>query len=258
MGSLTRKVSIFPDWDFVKADPGLEILKKHGNPPGRDERDLFAYLENCNFKDPDNSSGSKVFWIRREREGFFFANYKSNARPRSGTNFPYPQKPLASQRSQVIQQIVMNIYDRKVGHHQDLKFLKTIGYIDSDRVARFEKSIQISTTLSIVYLLLYRELPDSIATHIEEFTNYIKNFLNGWEVEGKVKNKFTQKWYAFANEAELGSNAEKNLAFAWRTIDYWMRTKSNNPSTDDELIYCHKTLNEVLAKIIYFSNSRIV
>jgi hypothetical protein len=121
---------------------------------------------------------------------------------------------------------------------------------------RFRKTIQISTTLSIVYLILYRELTGGIPQNIEEFTNFIENFLKEWLEEQKVEDKFTRTWFDFVNKRDIGATAKTYLGFSWRVVDYWMRAKNRNPSKDGELIYCHKTVAEIIGKILFFSHSK--
>jgi hypothetical protein len=138
-----------------------------------------------------------------------------------------------------------------------LNFLNTLQGIDEARMERFRKTIKISTTLSIVYLILYRELTGSIQKHIEEFTKFVGNFLKKWLLEAqKVEDKFTRTWYDLANKRDTGATAKTYLGFSWRIVDYWMRAKNNNPSKHDELIYCHKTVAEIIGKILFFSNSK--
>ncbi|PLW27506.1 hypothetical protein PCASD_17655 [Puccinia coronata f. sp. avenae] len=187
-----------------KVDEGVKILTDFGNRPGHDERDLFEHLKKCKPEGQVEYSGSHVFWIERTSEQKLFKNYN---RKTHGV-FPYPSTIDNTQRSQALLQIIMEIYDKKICHRHDLNFLNTLQGIDEARMERFRKTIKISTTLSIVYLILYRELTGSIQKQIEEFTKFVGNFLKKWLLEAqKVEDKFTRTWYDLANKRDTGATA---------------------------------------------------
>ncbi|PLW22746.1 hypothetical protein PCASD_11088 [Puccinia coronata f. sp. avenae] len=252
------------DWEFVKVKEGAAIINRYLEPPGeeRDEKDLFQFLEKRKKAKQENSA--EVFWIPREQEMDFFKKF--SAREFRLFSYPNPGSFTSAQRASAIQQIVLELYYSKVKAHQknDFKFLAGIAsqlsVIRPERIARVERIIRTSTVFSILYLLLYREQPASMNDHVLEFTNCVQGLLKGLRKKERTEEKLVMKWYDSINLRSFSS--EKQLTLSWATVDYWLRSMKHHltlPSPYNRRPpkkFCHKTLAEVVHKIIFFSNCK--
>jgi hypothetical protein len=181
--------------------------------------------------------------------------------------FPYPHEIKLAQRSSVIQEIMLNIYDKGIPLHESLMFVEKIESINAlsskaSRVDRIKTILKVSTVFFIMYLSMFAEHEGENLREeqVMSFMKIVEDLLKGLadQKERFVSNSdhhFDKIWYHLLHSSTVPDRtANRNISTAWKTFEYWMELKMKQKSLPAAR-YAHKCAIHVISlKIIFFSN----
>ncbi|KAA1078012.1 hypothetical protein PGT21_026714 [Puccinia graminis f. sp. tritici] len=280
------------DWSFVKVDPEPEDLNENQKKVEnlKHEQKLFEHLNGMRSK----PTPEKGFWIPRgDDQRIFFRNYHKQK-----NNLIYPREIVYFHRKVAVLHIIGRISREKLDLDQYFGFFSELekhlrlnlksnkgSFVRSNdlenplstRIEYMKKLTRVTTTLSILYLFLFREqayqMGGTFTTkiHIINFINFLKEFwenilnLNHNNEEFFHNNRFANQLHEVLNfrakkninDSQM-SNAAEVMQMSWHILAYWLQKIGKGSPIQSQKIPNHKSIVEIIHKIIFWLNFKTI
>ncbi|KAA1078013.1 hypothetical protein PGT21_026744 [Puccinia graminis f. sp. tritici] len=272
-------------WSFVKVDPDEDILKgkEEKSEELQPDKKLFKHLNGMR----SDANPEEGFWIPRGDQINFFKNYYTQRK-----NLVYPPKIICFHRKSGILYIILRISQEKLDLDQYFGFFKELekqlilnlesnkssfvrlDYLNNPLSIRMEymkKLTRITTTLTLIYISLFREHEGGsfkkmyILNHLNFFKELWEDvlnlsnegFFNQNEFAKQLHETLNYKTKRHINDSKM-SNAAELMRMSWHIFDYWLKNTGRGSKTKSGKIKNRKAIVEIIQKIIFWSNSQSI
>ncbi|KAI7943914.1 hypothetical protein MJO28_011442 [Puccinia striiformis f. sp. tritici] len=265
------------DWNWIIVDPSAEKASETQKKPGElnNSQNVFKCLNSLR-REP---LSGRIFWIPEGDEHAYLQDFHGQ---RGNNDMIYP--PVSdftpSQRQSGIIHIITRIADCKLDLERYMNCFsdvwvemksridvrnKTAYQVENalqQRISYLKKITKVSTTLSVFYLSLFgrHEGGRLEKLHIEDFMEFIKAIFKQCGEDQALlltcNGDFSKIWHTLLNFGSTSSSASKDLALAWRTVEYWL-DKTGQRSRFEIGTY-HPDAVEIINKIIFWSNYKTI
>jgi nitrate reductase NapAB chaperone NapD len=254
------------NWKYVILEPETEMsnVKNDASVKIHDQRDLFEYLNRyMHIANPRDN-----FWIKKSQESTFFDYFKFK-----DPHTSYPKDIKKDQRYSATQEIMLNIYYKRINLQGSLVFVGEIQSLSKlhaklKRINRIRNILKISTVFFVMYLSMFGEHEGERLREeqIISFMKFIEEFLHELAKKETFVSNFEDSieeyWYNLLHlDDTKDKNSSQTISTAWKTVEYWMEKKKNvlplNGSPGARYNY-KSCIHFIIMKILFFSNKKLI
>ncbi|KNZ45379.1 hypothetical protein VP01_818g4 [Puccinia sorghi] len=257
------------DWDFLREYPESAMADDH-------QHQLLTYLNQCKGA----SDVESFFFIQKDRTDEFLTEFASRKRQWEFINFP--SEICSRVRQEMLFKTLLRISDKKINLEGFAFFKDKIiggmrGRLETnfkttqnpsspkiETIMRFVQAVtKVTQLLIVVHLSLFKEHEQEVLT-VEEVEKNLKFFQELWfqiddgtpEIQKIDWAKKAHKIFRFQNPQHhflsIVFKKDRMYNFCWNLVSYWR--EQTGRSLRGFYGPFHTTLQELVNKIIFFSN----